>query len=270
MVGDLVIYYEPRRNGGRSAYIAVVQVDSITPDASKPGHSYANVSAYLDFDQPVPFRSENGLYERRLQSSGDTGLSGEFRNAVRLLSDEEFAAILTAGFEVTETDAIRSSAGLEYKEPGLGFFEEDIPFDIARPMLRRLSSRLFRDEAFARNVKRAYDATCAFTGLSMKNGGGRTEVDAAHIRPVGDGHAGPDSIRNGLALSKTVHWMFDRGLLSIDNDYRILTARNLVPAPIKRLLLPDGYAAVPEDKRAQPAPTFLDYHRNNIFKEAKT
>lgn len=104
----------------------------------------------------------------------------------------------------------------------------------------------------------------------MRNGGGRTEVDAAHIRPVGDGHAGPDSIRNGLALSKTVHWMFDRGLLSIDNDYRILTARNLVPEPIRRLLLPEGYAFVPEDKRAQPAPAFLDYHRNKIFKEAKT
>lgn len=269
-VGDLVIYYEPRRNGGRSAYIAVVQVDSITPDNSRPGYSYANVSAYLDFDQPVPFRSADALYERKLQSDGDTGLSGEFRNAVRLIGDDEFAAILAAGFAEGAIGEIRQSADSPTIEPRMEFAESDAPFETIRPVVQRLSSRLFRDEAFARNVKRAYDATCAFTGLSMKNGGGRTEVDAAHIRPVGDGHAGPDSIRNGLALSKTVHWMFDRGLLSIDSDYRILTARNLVPEPIKRLLHSDGYALVPEDKRAQPAPVFLDYHRNKIFKEAKT
>lgn len=269
-VGDLVIYYEPRRNGGRSAYIAIVQVDSITPDKSRPGHSYANVSAYLDFDRPVPFRAAGSLYERRLQSDGDTGLSGEFRNAVRLIDDDEFGAILAAGFSEGANVDFQPHAASPTVEPGIGFAESDAPFETIRPVVQRLSSRLFRDEAFARNVKRAYDATCAFTGLSMRNGGGRTEVDAAHIRPVGDGHAGPDSIRNGLALSKTVHWMFDRGLLSIDNDYRILTARNLVPEPIKRLLRPDGYALVPEDKRAQPAPAFLDYHRNKIFKEAQT
>lgn len=266
----MVIYYEPRRNGGRSSYIAVVQVDSITPDTSRPDHSYAYVSAFLDFDKPVPFRSSGGLFERRLQSDGDTGLSGEFRNAIRLLSEDEFTAILTAGFAEEPHERAITLLDVPENKLGVGFSEEASNFDMIRPIERRLSSRLFRDEAFARNVKRVYDATCAFTGLSMKNGGGRTEVDAAHIRPIGDGHAGPDSIRNGLALSKTVHWMFDRGLLSIDSDFRILTARNLVPEPIKRLLLPNGYVAVPEDKRAQPAPAFLDYHRNKIFKEAKT
>jgi len=269
-IGDFVIYYEPRRNGGRSAYIAVVRVDSITPDASRPAHSYANVSAYLDFDRPAPFRTADGLFEQRLQSAGDTGLSGEFRNAVRLLHDDEFAAILAAGFSEGAQPPVFYASAPPLTIPGVGLAEEAMPYDFDRPIVRQLSSRLFRDEAFARNVKRAYDATCALTGLSMKNGGGRTEVDAAHIRPIGDGHAGPDSIRNGLALSKTVHWMFDRGLLSVDKDYRILTARSLVPEPIKRLLRPEGYASVPEEKRLQPAPAFLDYHRNNIFKEAKT
>ncbi len=60
------------------------------------------------------------------------------------------------------------------------------------------------------------------TGLKIINGGGRTEVQAAHIRPVPD--RGPDSVRNGLALSGTVHWMFDRGLISIDDDYSLIVA----------------------------------------------
>jgi hypothetical protein len=37
--------------------------------------------------------------------------------------------------------------------------------------------------------------------LQIINGGGRTEVQAAHIRPVAAG--GSDSVRNGLALSGT-------------------------------------------------------------------
>ena len=59
---------------------------------------------------------------------------------------------------------------------------------------------------------RAYDARCAITGLKLINGGGRAEVAAAHIRPVEAN--GPDIISNGIALSATAHWMFDRGLIS--------------------------------------------------------
>ncbi|MGH6673150.1 MAG: HNH endonuclease [Xanthobacteraceae bacterium] len=43
------------------------------------------------------------------------------------------------------------------------------------------------------------------TGLQIINGGGRAEVQAAHIRPVAAG--GFDSVRNGLALSGTIHWI---------------------------------------------------------------
>jgi predicted restriction endonuclease len=60
-------------------------------------------------------------------------------------------------------------------------------------------------------VLRAYDERCAITGFKFINGGGRAEVDAAHIRPVQ--HNGPDTINNGIALCGTAHWMFDRGLI---------------------------------------------------------
>ncbi|MDE2764079.1 MAG: hypothetical protein OXK74_15060 [Gemmatimonadota bacterium] len=56
-------------------------------------------------------------------------------------------------------------------------------------------------QVFATGIKRAYDNTCAVSGLRIINGGGRAEAQAAHIRPV---HAnGPDSLRNGVALSST-------------------------------------------------------------------
>jgi putative restriction endonuclease len=104
------------------------------------------------------------------------------------------------------------------------------------------------------------------TGLKLINGGGRPEVEAAHIRPVGNAHNGPDSLRNGIALSRSIHWMFDRGLLSLTDTYEILTVKKLVPDPVKRLLNPDGKILLPIDPKLRPHPQFLQYHREHIFK----
>jgi hypothetical protein len=78
---------------------------------------------------------------------------------------------------------------------------------------------------FRRIVVKAYDARCAITGLKLINGGGRAEVEAAHIRPVEKN--GPDTVQNGLALSGTVHWMFDRGLISLSDELDILVSRQV-------------------------------------------
>lgn len=95
-------------------------------------------------------------------------------------------------------------------------------------------------------------------------GGGRPEVEAAHIVPVERG--GNDSIQNGIALSGTVHWMFDRGLLSIADDYKILQSRHL-NEDISRMLARDLIAKVPAEPRHRPHPAYMAWHRDNIFKQ---
>ena len=89
-------------------------------------------------------------------------------------------------------------------------------------------------------------------------------MQAAHIRPVAA--EGPDSVRNGLALSGTIHWMFDRGLISVDDDYTILTARDQVPDTVGRLLNRDGRLRLPSGPELLPHPLFLQYHRKEVFK----
>lgn len=124
--------------------------------------------------------------------------------------------------------------------------------------------RPFRDQAFKRVVRSAYNNQCALTGLRLINGGGRPEVQAAHIMPVSE--KGPDSVRNGLALSGTLHWLFDRGLISIDDNYRILVAENRVPNQVRKLLNPSGKVIVPKDKNFWPHPHYLRFHREHTFK----
>jgi putative restriction endonuclease len=96
------------------------------------------------------------------------------------------------------------------------------------------------------------------------NGRGRAEVAAAHIRPVEA--RGPDIINNGIALSGTVHWMFDRGLVSISDDYRILIAESHVPEDAMRLINRDRTLNLPNDQTLHPNAHFLKFHRDNIFK----
>lgn len=268
-VGDLIVYYEPGRAGssdsnriGSRSYFAVGRVTSIEPSPAGDGSYYANIDEYLDFELPVPFREGQFFYESALRNPDGSHNTGAFINAVRLVPSDEFQNILRAGF----------SRPYEYNQANIvvpfgGIAETDVEdSDENRPILERIERRPFRDRVFSRRVRDAYRERCSLTGLRLINGGGRAEVEAAHIRPVGGGHNGPDSIWNGIALSRTAHWMFDRGLVSLEDDYRIIVSPS-APGNAHRLLRPEMVADVPDSPRDQPHPTFLKYHRDNIFKQ---
>lgn len=205
----------------------------------------------------MPFREAGRFYETALQREDGGTSKGAFGRAVRTMPDVEFDAILAAGFAPLLGD-VRSVGTLN--PPGF----EDEPATFHHPMVERLMVRPFREAAFAVAVKRAYGDTCALTGLKIINGGGRAEAQAAHIRPVAAD--GPDSVRNGLALSGTVHWMFDRGLVSVDDDLSILVAADRLPEAAARLLLPERRMLAPARPEWRPHAQFLRYHRDQVFK----
>ena len=265
---DWIVYREPRRGGGRQAYVAVAQVSRVEPDQSDPGSSYAYVSDYLEFDQVVPLHNGTEYYEARLNSvtnPSNIGVALQGRS-VRTISEEEFAAIALAGF--SETLHNENTHRLEYGESDadliLQAFVEATPDEQKRRIAQMLINRPLRDWAFRRSVVTAYQETCAVTGLRMVNGGGKAEVQAAHIRAVK--HDGPDIVQNGIALSATCHWLFDRHLISLRNDYSLLVAHNRVPSEfqdlfsnqLKRIHLPD-------DEQLWPQPVYLDWHRDRFL-----
>ena len=264
-IGDWIVYYEPRRSsaqlsssGGRQSYFATARIVRVDGDPLRSDHYYAYVADYLEFDRPVPFREDGFFYESRLQKADGSVNKGLFGRSVRLLQDAEYGMILAAGFETAATQHERFGVreGVHPDPGGLELTD--------RPIVERLSRRPFRDRVFSTGIKRAYDNTCAISGLRIINGGGRAEAQAAHIRPV---HAnGPDSLRNGVALSSTFHWMFDRGLISIDDDYSLLFKRNAVPGNVLSLVNPNGQLRVPEQEIYRPHRRFLEYHREHVFK----
>ena len=268
-VGDWVVYYEPRRSsgdlssrGGRQAYFAVARITSVEPAPSMAEHFYAHMSDYLELDRPVPFKTGKHYYESALARTDGQTSKGAFGRAVRPLPDQEFESILEAGFPSGLRQPWEAASDVRTQH---GLAEEQVPFDagIERRMVETTLTRPFRDEAFRRQVRLAYDNCCAISGLKLINGGGRPEVQAAHVKPVAS--AGPDSVRNGIALSGTLHWMFDRGLIAVDDNYRILRARS-APEGVARLIRPEASLLLPDDVTLRPHPSFLRFHREQIFK----
>lgn len=74
--------------------------------------------------------------------------------------------------------------------------------------------RHVRDTNFREQVLRAYDRACAVTGIQLRL------VEAAHILPV-PAAGSTDHVTNGLALAPTYHDAFDRGIIFLDEDYRM-------------------------------------------------
>ena len=221
---------------------------------------YALVSDYLEFDHPVPFKEGHHYYESSLQRDDGKTNKGAFGRAVRLVPDKEYDLILQAGF----TKALGVTAGENQAQLESPYELGDEIAQYERSIIERVVARPFRDVAFAVLVKGAYQDTCAMTGLKIINGGGRAEVQAAHIQPVSQN--GPDSIRNGVALSGTVHWMFDRGLVSIDDDYSILVARDRLTDTVLQLFNENRRLILPQRTDVRPHRHYLKYHRENVFK----
>ena len=82
---------------------------------------------------------------------------------------------------------------------------------------------LVRSAVFGREVLRAYQSTCAVSGLQLLSTTGATPLlDACHIVPWSVSH--DDTIGNGLALCPNLHRAFDRHLFWVDADYRVRVA----------------------------------------------
>lgn len=261
--GDWIVYYEPSKVNDTRGYFAMAKVQQVIPDPAAPDMYLALIEpgTYLDFVNPVPFNGADGLVERGLLN--DEGrISGRAQSAVRPLSPADFNRIIDLAFDASEVVLPRAD------EIGVGFQEEQalFQFEQSRDRVSYIGSRIVRDRIFRRIVLRAYDERCAITGLKLINGGGRAEVSAAHIRPVEK--SGPDVVNNGIALSGTAHWMFDRGLISLSDDLEILISRQVNDLDsVYGFINKTRRALQPRRQSERPHPRFLQWHREHCFKQ---
>jgi putative restriction endonuclease len=264
-IGDWIVYYAPTKAQVSRGYYAIAKVQQVIPDPGVSGMYIAVIEAgsYLEFASSVPFRLDGELVERGLLNEQGK-ISGRAQSAVRPISPSDFNRIIDLG--LIEDSIMPPRVNDPPSMPGW----QDQPqseflLEQERTRVASLTSRIVRDRVFRRVVLRAYDSRCAVTSLRLINGGGRAEVEAAHIRPVEAN--GPDIVNNGLALSGTAHWMFDRGLISIADDHEILISRYVNDQDgVRAMINGTGRIHPPTRSADHPHPHFLQWHREHCFK----
>lgn len=110
------------------------------------------------------------------------------------------------------------------------------PTEVYKRKIIELKSKLdenaFQEEVFVRSgifkreVPKIYNNTCAISGLRIDAILNISMIDACHIVPFSDGYN--DTLINGIALCPNLHRAFDRGLISVSNDYKVILNNNFI------------------------------------------
>lgn len=261
VVGDWIIYQEPRRAGKRG-YYAVAKVEKIVPDPAIQGMYLALIEpgSFLEFGRDVPFQLDGQAVERGLLNPDGRLNNGRAIQSIRTISDADFNRIV--GLGLIEEDELLPRVDADGAARRVR--EEQIPWEGPVDRATMLVSRTVRDRQFRKRVLDVYDCRCALTGMKLINGGGRAETQAAHIMSVGAG--GPDVVANGIALSGTIHWMFDRGLISLSDAGEILLSRKINDIEsVEKLIHGDRKARLPTSPAHRPHARYLAWHRSECF-----
>ncbi len=125
-----------------------------------------------------------------------------------------------------------------------------------------------RNGLFKRHIIRLYQQTCSMTGMRLQSMYGHSLIDACHIVPFSVNH--DDRVGNGIALCPNLHRAFDRGLVSISADHRVMVSPHFTenethPYSIRKL---EGKAVfLPGNEQYRPDPGNLEWHREHVFKD---
>jgi putative restriction endonuclease len=125
-----------------------------------------------------------------------------------------------------------------------------------------------RDTIFRREIIRLYNDTCCITNIRVSASYSFSMVDACHIIPFHKTFNNHPT--NGVSLCPNLHRAFDKGTISIDENYKVIVSSRFVENEealysLKNLAgLP---ILLPKENKFYPDKDNLAWHRKNVFKE---
>lgn len=126
-------------------------------------------------------------------------------------------------------------------------------------------SSLFSAQTFRDFVLAGYGYKCAITNMSIQYKE-LYNIEAAHIMPRS--HSGLFMPNNGIALSRDMHWAFDKGFFTITRDLTVkvhpeIKSEYLSSYDGKKIFVPDNSFFIPDVNN-------LKYHQEHIYGLFKT
>jgi putative restriction endonuclease len=123
-----------------------------------------------------------------------------------------------------------------------------------------------RSGAFKKEISRIYNHTCCISGLRIDSTAEVSMIDACHIVPFAQSH--DDTISNGLALCPTLHRAFDRHLINIDDDYRVVVSKSFIErcdSPYSIQQFEGKHILLPANGKYYPSQENLHRHRVGLI-----
>lgn len=141
---------------------------------------------------------------------------------------------------------------------------EPAPEEFPEGRVRRLNVMVRVNQGFFRSmILAAYGERCCVTGLAIPE-----LLTASHIVPWSVDERNRTNPRNGLCLNALHDRAFDRGLIAVDEDFRILVSpavkREKTDSPSELLLRYEG-GKIQMPHHFLPDPAFLAYHRDAVY-----
>ena len=124
-----------------------------------------------------------------------------------------------------------------------------------------------RDTLFRREIVRLYDDTCCVTGVRVSAPYAFSMVDACHIVPFYKTFNNHPT--NGIALCPNVHRAFDKGAISVDDNYRVIVSQTFIEnegSGYSLKALAGTHIELPKGEQYLPDSEAFAWHRKHTFK----
>jgi predicted restriction endonuclease len=208
------------------------------------------------------YHQARGIKGLSSTSKSDKEIWNEFNsNWERLGVESEEKLQLLVGKAAEEVPPISQEERRIRKQPAikLPFKEPTSPTETLMTTKARLGQQFFRQSVLA-----SYNCRCCITGNPIPE-----LLVASHILPWGNYPEHRLNPRNGLCLAQTQDAAFDRGLITFDEDYRLVLGpwlreflpnealeRNFISYEGKQIAMPEKF---------MPDSAFLQKHREEVF-----
>ena len=122
-----------------------------------------------------------------------------------------------------------------------------------------------RGSMFKREIPKIYNNTCCISGMKIDATINVSMIDACHIVPFSESY--DDTITNGIALCPNLHRAFDRGLITITDDFRVLVSSSFVEGAANYSIraFQGTQILLPKSERYFPKKENMGWHRANKF-----
>lgn len=125
-----------------------------------------------------------------------------------------------------------------------------------------------RSEIFRRQIISLYDETCCMSGLRVSATFTITMVDACHIEQFAKTFNNHPT--NGIALCPNLHRAFDRGAISVNDNYEIIFSKSFkenIESDYSFHKLEGKLIILPKESTFYPSLESFAWHRKNVFKK---